>query len=349
MAEKRLRDSKDDSPAHGEAFTGAGAEHSLVRQEASHAAMGTVFSIAAYGTDSECLRESLARSFREIERLDNLMSRYKPGSEISTINREAFHRPVVVTPELFNLLQTSLRFGEQTCGAFDITVGPLMASWGLFRGGGRLPEPRELEQVLRRIGYRHIKLDAAAHTVRFDEPGIELDLGAIGKGYAVDRAIEILRADGVSRALVSGGTSSIYAIGAPPGEHGWEISVCDPFDRRKQACSLRLRNMSISISGSQEKSFLLDGKIYTHILDPRNGKPVEDVLMTVVIASSSAASDALSTAFFVSGVKQTQAYLQNHPNLIAMLYLPDGSSRTTEQVVLKSNLIALPADSGFWS
>jgi thiamine biosynthesis lipoprotein len=185
--------------------------------------------------------------------------------------------------------------------------------------------------------------------VRFDEPGIELDLGAIGKGYAVDRAIEILRADGVSRALVSGGTSSIYAIGAPPGEHGWEISVCDPFDRRKQACSLRLRNMSISISGSQEKSFLLDGKIYTHILDPRNGKPVEDMLMTVVIASSNAASDALSTAFFVSGVKQTQAYLQNHPNLIAMLYLPDGSSRTTEQVVLKSNLIALPADSGFWS
>jgi thiamine biosynthesis lipoprotein len=349
MAQKRLKDSKDDSPAHGEAFTDAGAEDSLVRHEASHAAMGTVFSIAAYGTNSERLQDSVARSFREIERLDILMSRYKPQSELSTINLEGFHRPVVVTPELFRLLEDSVRFSEQTCGAFDITVGPLMKSWGFFRGRGRLPEPCELEQALRRIGYGHIKLDVAAHTLRFDEAGIELDLGAIGKGYSVDRVVEILRADGVSRALVSAGTSSIYAIGAPPGKHGWEISVCDPFDRRKQACSLRLRNMSISISGSQEKSFLLDGKFYTHLLDPRNGKPVEDILMTVVIASSSAASDALSTAFFVSGVKQTQAYLQNHPNLTVMFYLPNGSSRTLEQVVLKSNLIALPADSFIWS
>jgi len=348
MAQKRLRDSKDDSPAHDEAFADAGAEDSLVRHEASHAAMGTVFSIAAYGANSERLQDSLARSFREIERLDNLMSRYKPQSELSTINREAFHRAVVVTPELFSLLEGSLRFSEQTSGAFDITVGPLMKLWGFFRGCGRLPEPDELEQALRRTGYRHIKLDAAAHTLQFDEPGIELDLGAIGKGYAVDRVVEILRADGVSRALVSGGTSSIYAIGAPPGEQGWKISVCDPFDRRKQACSLRLRNMSISISGSQEKQFLLDGKVYTHLLDPRNGKPVEDMLMTVVLAPTNTASDALSTAFFVSGVKQTQAYLQNHPNLTAMFYLPKGSSRTPEQVVLKSNLIALPANYFVW-
>jgi thiamine biosynthesis lipoprotein ApbE len=103
--------------------------------------------------------------------------------------------------------------------------------------------------------------------------------------------------------------------------------------------------MSISISGSQEKSFLLDGKVYTHLLDPRNGKPVEDMLMTAVIASSNAASDALSTAFFVSGVTQTEAYLQHHPNLTAMFFLPEGPSRTAEQVVLKSNLIALPANS----
>jgi thiamine biosynthesis lipoprotein len=349
MEQKRLRDSKDDLPPQGEAFTDACAEDSLVRHEASHAAMGTVFSIAAYGTNSERLQDSLARCFQEIDRLDNLMSRYKPDSELSTINREAFHRAVVVTPELFNLLQGSLRFSEQTYGAFDITVGPLMELWGFFRGCGRLPEPRELEQALRRSGYRHLKLNAAAHTLRFDVPGIELDLGAIGKGYAVDRVVEILRADGVSRALVSGGTSSIYSIGAPPGEHGWEISVCDPFDRRKQACSLRLRNMSISISGSQEKSFLLDGKVYTHLLDPRNGKPVEDMLMTVVIAASNTASDALSTAFFVSGVRQTQVYLQNHSNLTAMFYLPKGCLRTKEQVVLKSNHIALPANSSIWS
>ena len=349
MEQKYLRDSKDKSPVQSEALTDACAEDPLVRHEDSHAAMGTVFSITAYGSNSERIQLSFARCFREIDRLDNLMSRYKPESELSTLNREAFRGAAVVTAELFKLLQRSLRFSEQTCGAFDITVGPLMKSWGFFRGCGCLPEPPELELALRRTGYRHVKLDATSHTLRFDEPGIELDLGAIGKGYAVDRVVEILRADGVSRALVSGGTSSIYAIGAPPGEHGWEISVCDPFDRRKQACSLRLRNMSISISGSQEKSFLLDGKVYTHIFDPRNGKPVEDMLMTVVIAASSAASDALSTAFFVSGVKQTQAYLQIHPNLTAMFYQPKGSPRTAERVVLKSNLVALPPNSFIWS
>jgi thiamine biosynthesis lipoprotein len=224
-----------------------------------------------------------------------------------------------------------------------------MKSWGFFRGWGRQLEQSELDQALKRTGYRHVKLDAATHTLRFDEEGIELDLGAIGKGYTVDRVVEILRAEGVTSALVSSGTSSIYAIGAPPGEQGWEISVCDPFDRRKQACSLRLQNMSISISGSYEKSFVLDGKPYTHLLDPRNGKPVENMLMTVVIAASNAASDALSTAFFVSGVEQAQGYLQNHHNLTAIFYVPKGSSRSVEQIVLKSIVTALPANSFVWS
>ncbi len=151
-----------------------------------------------------------AKSFQEIDRLDNLMSHYKPESELSMINREAFHQTVAVTPELFNLLQDSLRFSEETSGAFDITVGPLMKSWGFFRGWGRLLEQSELDEALKRTGYRNVRLDAAAPTLRFGEPGIELDLGAIGKGYAVDRVVEILRAEDTS-ALVSSGTSSIYA------------------------------------------------------------------------------------------------------------------------------------------
>jgi len=307
--------------------------------------MGTMFSIAAYGSSSQRLQEALARSFREIDRLDGLMSHYNSASELSSVNREAFGRAVDVAPELFNLLQDSLRMSEETGGAFDITVGPLMKEWGFFRGWGRLPEPRELEQSLKRIGYRHVRLDRAAHTVQFNEPGVELDLGAIGKGYAVDRVVEVLRAAGVARALVSSGTSSIYALGAPPGQRGWEISVCDPFDRRQQACSLELRNLSISISGSYEKSFLLDGALYSHLLDPRNGSPVENMLMSVVIAATNTASDALSTAFFVSGVEDARGYLQTHPNLAAICYLPQAGSQSAEQVNLRSSVFELPADS----
>src|SRR5665213_49834 len=188
---------------------------SLVRFAASHQAMGTIFSVVAYGASSAFLGEVVRRAFQEIDRLNDEMSHYKPESELSAINREAFRQTLVVTPGLFKLLEDSLRYGDETFGAFDITIGPLMKSWGFFRGWGRLPSPPELTEVLKRIGYRYVKLDAVRRTVSFDKPGIELDLGAIGKGYAVDRATEILCAEGITQALISSGTSSIYALGSP--------------------------------------------------------------------------------------------------------------------------------------
>jgi thiamine biosynthesis lipoprotein len=249
-----------------------------------------------------------------------------------------------VTPWLFGVLEDSLRYSDETNGAFDITIGPLMKSWGFFRGWGRLPSPPELAEVLKRIGYWHIKLDPATQTVGFDEPGIELDLGAIGKGYAVDRAVDILRAEGIARALVSSGTSSIYALGSPPGEQGWEIAVCHPLDRRKVARSLRLQNLAISVSGEYEKSFELGGRIYAHILDPRSGIPVEDMLMTVAISRSSAETDAMSTSFFVAGVERSRIWLERHPDLTAILFIPIRSEHTVEQIVLNSSVTRLAAD-----
>jgi thiamine biosynthesis lipoprotein len=335
---------REDVPGqHSKAMPPVAADGSFVRHEASHQAMGTIFSIAAYGSSSVRLQEVVVRAFNEIDRLDNMMSHYKPESELSTINRQAHLQPVVVAPELFSLLQSSLRYSEETGGAFDITVGPLMKLWGFFHGWGRLPEQSELAQALKLIGYRHMKLDAVTRSVAFDQTGIELDLGAIGKGYAVDRVVEILRAEGVASALVSSGTSSIYALGAPPGELGWEISLCDPLDRRKQARSLRLQNMSISISGDYEQSFVLEGRLYSHLLDPSSGKPVEKMHMTVVIAASNTASDALSTAFFAAGVERSQVYLRHHPDLTVIFYLPD-SAHSVEEIVLKSRVNVLPAD-----
>jgi thiamine biosynthesis lipoprotein len=307
--------------------------------------MGTIFSVVAYASSSICLEEVVRRAFKEIDRLDDGMSHYKPESELSGINREAHRQRVVVNQELFKLLESSLRYSKETGGAFDITIGPLMKSWGFFRGCGRLPSPSELVQVLKQIGYRHVQLDAATRSVAFDEPGIELDLGAIGKGYAVDRAVEILRAEGIGQALVSSGTSSIYALGSPPGEQGWQVSVCHPFDRRKTACSLRLQDLSISVSGDYEKSFQLGGRIYAHIMDPSTGMPAENVLTSVVIAPSVTQSDALSTSFFVGGVNRGREYLDSHPNLTAIFYVPTRATHTVEQFVLQSLVTKLPADS----
>jgi FAD:protein FMN transferase len=320
------------------------AADSLVRYEASHRAMGTVFTVVVYGSNSDYLEEVTNQVFQEIDQLDGQMSNYKPGSELSAINREAARHAVIVEPGLFKLIQDSLEYSRESAGDFDITVGPLMKSWGFFRGQGRLPSKSELAQVLKRIGYQHIKLDTSTHTIQFDIPGVEIDLGAIAKGYSVDRAVDILRDNGIKVALISSGSSSLYALGSPPAEHGWQISVRNSLDTSKAACVLRLQNLSLAVSGDYEKFFKLGGKTYAHIMDPHTGMPVENMLSTAVVSPSATDSDALSTSFFVEGPDAARRYLDRHSNLTALFFLPGASGQTFKQVVLKSSVTRLPAD-----
>jgi thiamine biosynthesis lipoprotein len=321
------------------------ATDSSVRYEASHQAMGTVFTVVAYGSDSAYLEEVTHEVFQVVDQLDDQMSNYKPSSELSSINRDAAAHPVIVEPGLFKLLQDSLQYSRDSGGDFDITVGPLMKAWGFFRGHGRLPSKQELAEVLKRIGYQHVKLNPAARTIWFDEPGIEIDLGAIAKGYAVDQAVRVLRDNGITRALVSSGTSSLYALGSPPGEDGWKISVRNPLDVKKAACVVRLKNLSLSVSGDYEKFFKLNGKTYAHIMNPHTGVPVENMLSTVVVSPSATDSDALSTSFFVEGPDRAGKYLGRHPNLTAVFFLPVASGHDFREITLKSSTIDLPPGS----
>lgn len=315
----------------------------LIRYEKSRVAMATEFTVAVYGRDSNFLAETVEEVFEEFDRIDQQMSNYKSDSELSEINRDAALGPVLVEPNLYALLQKSLRFSRDTGGAFDITVGPLMKAWGFFRGQGRLPSQAELREVLGHVGYRHVLLDDGRRTVRFDDPGIELDLGGIAKGYAVDRAVEILRENGITRGLVSAGTSSIYALGSPPGEKGWKIALRDPFDATKAADTLVLKNFSVSTSGDYVRYFKLGGRTYSHIMDPHSGMPVEGVLSTTVFARSTIDSDALSK-LYVLGVEGSRRYLAAHPNLRALFYLPADSAKEFKRVELRSREYHLPPD-----
>jgi thiamine biosynthesis lipoprotein len=306
--------------------------------------MGTVYTVAAYGRDPDFLAETVNEVFEEVDRLDAQMSNYKPESELSRINREAAREEVVVEPGLFDLLQICQHLSEDTRGAFDITVGPLMKVWGFFRGQGRVPSPQGIRDVLKHVGYRHVHLDVARRTIHFDEPGIELDLGAKAKGYAVDRAVEILKQNGISSALVSAGTSSIYALGAPPGEKGWKISLRDPFDPNKAAQVVYLKNFSLSTSGNYERFFKVGGKMYSHIMDPHTGMPVEGVLSACAFTERTTDSDGLSTALYVLGVESSRNYLADHPNIAAIFYLPSGTEKTFKRVALQSPSYRLPPD-----
>src|SRR4051794_31195452 len=203
----------------------------LQRLEKSADAMGSTYSIALYGTDRVKMEAAMDAAFDEVRRLDDLLSNYKPESEWSEVNRYAAQRPVRVSTELFGLLSACLDYSRQSEGAFDITVGPLMKVWGFYKGSGHLPHRPEVLAALTKVGYRHLQLDSSARTVRFDRSGVELDPGGIGKGYGLDRMVDVLRRNGVARALVAGSGSSIYGIGAPPDEpKGWPVKIKDPWD-----------------------------------------------------------------------------------------------------------------------
>jgi thiamine biosynthesis lipoprotein len=316
-----------------------------VRYQASHEAMGTVYAVVAYGQDRDYLAEVVNQVFDEVDRLDSQMSIYKPQSELSGINREAAQREVTVEPRLFWLIQYSLQASRESGGDFDITVGPLMKLWGFFRGQGRLPSQAQIAAVMKRIGYGHVRLDAARHTIRFDRSGVELDLGGIAKGYAVDQAVEILRSNGVTAALVSSGTSSIYALGSPPGERGWKVTVRDPFHAEKAADILRLRNFALSTSGNYEKFFKLGGKTYCHIMDPHTGWPVQNMLSTVAAVPTGTESETLTKIFFVGGVEKSRTYLASHPNALGLIYQPGEQPQSFKRTLLRSKSFQISSES----
>jgi FAD:protein FMN transferase len=313
--------------------------------EDSHTSMGTEFTVVAYGRDRAYLAEVVREVFEKFDRIDAQMSNYKASSELSQINREAARRAVVVEPKLFHLIQDSLRQSRESDGAFDITVGPLIKAWGFFRGEGRFPDEKELAEVMGHVGFRHVHLDAAQRTIRFDAEGIELDLGAIAKGYALDRAAEILRANGITQALISSGTSSLIALGSPPGERGWKVSIRDPFDKQRAADVILLKNYSLSVSGNYEKFFKLSGKVYSHILNPKTGRPVENMLSAAVLAPLGEMSDALSTTLYVLGVERSKEFLKTHANIIAIFYVSGNSEGEFRRVENRSPTFSVPSES----
>ncbi len=272
-----------------------------VRVEASVDAMGSTYTVALYGESRDQLEAIVEQAFEEVRRLDRMLSNYRRDSEWSEVNLFAAQRPVRVTLELFRLLEKCQEYSRRGEGAFDISVGPLMKVWGFYRGSGRLPDKTAVRQALETVGYRHVVLDAEHHSVRFDRPGVELDPGGIGKGYAVDRMADILRENGVSSGLISAGSSSIYALGTPPGAPGWKVSIRHPRNSGQAVAEVYLKNESMSTSGSYEKFFQANGRMYSHIMDPRTGFPATGMLSVSVIAPFTLDSEAWTKPIFING------------------------------------------------
>ncbi len=279
-----------------------------------------------------------------VQALEAQLSFFKPDSDISEINRRAADAAVEVEPRLFALLQGALQLGRDSGEAYDLTAAPLWEVWGFARRSGAIPSPEELVEARTLVGGQWVELDETQKTIRFLRRGVRLNLGSIGKGYAVDRAVEHLLAAGVTDFLVHGGYSSVAARGAAmlpsptgrgaggEGEPGpprqpWTVGVKDPLRDQRRLGQVELRDRALGTSGAQFQSFRHRGRRYGHILDPRTGWPADGVLSVTVLAPTAAEADALSTAFYVMGPEAAMDYCRRHPSIAAILFAAVAGNR----------------------
>lgn len=298
-------------------------------------AMATTFEVLVpFGTP--CAMEAAQETLDLIDRLEQQLTVYRESSEVSALNRRAAGESVVVEERLFHLLELADRLTRSTGGAYDITTGALSKAWGFFRRRGRVPSDAERHDVLERTGMHHVQLDAPARSIRFQTPGLEINLGSIGKGYALDRAAEHLRQQWeISAALLHGGQSSVYAIGsAPMDNRGWLVGIRHPWEQGRRFATARLCDRGLATSAATFQHLEYDGRKLGHILDPRTGWPAEGMASVTVIAPSAAEADALSTAFFILGVEGAREYCGTHPNVCALLLPADVNA---EPVTLGTN------------
>jgi thiamine biosynthesis lipoprotein len=270
-----------------------------------------------------------------LEPLEAQMTIYRPTSEVSCINRDGFSSAIEVEANLFRVFKQAVSISNRTNGAYDMTSGPLSKLWGFYRRQGRMPSDTEIAATLPLIGYEQLLLDEAATTIQFLREGMELNLGGIGKGYALDCLAKYMREEGSQDFLIHGGQSSVLAGGSRGGalqETGWSVGLAHPLRPQNRLAEFLLHDQALGTSGSGTQYFHYQGKRYGHILDPRTGWPASGVLSATVIAPTAAEADALSTAFYVDGVALAEAYCQAHPEISALLVVPSSSPATFDLI-----------------
>lgn len=277
--------------------------------------------------------ETASESLELVHRLEQLLSVYRDDAHLATINRAAADSPAEVEAELYSLLRRGEQICAGTAAAFDPAAGALISLWRRCRQENRIPTLNEIDAARAVTGLHRVRFDDVNRTVQFDAAGVELNLGAIGKGHAVDRAGEHLVQRGVSNWLVHGGRSSVRARGTHAELDGWPVGLRNPLLPDKPFGTLLLKDAALSTSGTAVQWFRHEGKRYGHILDPRTGWPVESMLSVSVIAPDAALADALSTAFFVLGVEKACDCCDNFPSVGAIFFPPPKQGQVLEPVL----------------
>jgi thiamine biosynthesis lipoprotein len=298
---------------------GRGDSPPMASVERARLLMGTLCTAIAEAPDTTRAARAISTAFAEIDRLEQVMSSWRKDSELSHLNALGGSIWFPCSRSLYAVIDSSLRYARLTRGAFDPTIEPFNRAWDT-RGKGRVPSAFEIEQARILIGWSKVNLDRGERRVQFPFSDMGLDLGGIGKGYALDAAARLIAGDSVARALINFG-GEVLAIGTD-----WEVAIADPVDRLKPAVGLTVSNAAVSTSSQSERGVVVKKKRYGHILDPRTGQPVSSTASVTVIACSATRADAISTALLVMGREEAAAFAEDHRDLGVLWLEPDGET-----------------------
>lgn len=279
--------------------------------------MGTSMEVQAFGGDEATRREAIDEAFAAFAEVDRLMSNYRDDSELALVNREAAAGPVAVSDPLFRVLDAARRVSTASHGAFDVTVGPLVRLWGFHEKVPHIPTAAELAAVRPIVDYRNLQLDPAERTVRFAKPGVELDLGGIAKGFAVEIAAGVLRRRRLSGFIDAGGNQ--YLLGLPPGKQRWTVGIKDPDAPGRVLGVVETSEISVSTSAATSNFLVSGGRRYGHILDPRTLQPSAAALSVTIFAADATLADALSKAAFILGPRAGLELIKSFPGMSAVI------------------------------
>ncbi len=304
----------------------------LSRYEYQRPEMGMAFRIVLYSPSQMTADSATEAAFARIKQLNDIMSDYDEDSELSKLSRSSGSgREVVVSDDLWFVLSRAQRLAEQSGGAFDVTVGPFVNLWRRARRQRQLPDPARLEQARQAVGYQHVVLNPKRQSVQLLVPNMRLDLGGIAKGYAIGEALKTLRRLGLDHALVEGG-GDVAVSNPPPGKKGWrfELSSLD-ISNAPPARFLLLKNVAISTSGDLYQRLEIDGKRYSHIVDPHTAIGLTDHSLVNVIAPESITADSLTKVVSVLGPEKGLKFIESTPQVAARIMRdPDGRIETYE-------------------
>jgi thiamine biosynthesis lipoprotein len=282
--------------------------------------MGTLCTAQVQAPNDTVASRALKTGFDEIARIERVLSSWDETSDVAGLNATAAHEPFPCPTELYASLAAARALAETTDGAYDPTIGPLIKAWDMH-GKGRVPSEREIEEALERVGWRALILDSDTQTAAFTHEGMAIDLGGIGKGFALDHAVAAMEQRGAVRGLLNfGGEICAWSDGAP-----WSVSIADPADRMRPVLHFTIANGAVSTSGQSERGFEHKGVRYGHVLDAKSGRPVESTGSVTVIATSATQADALSTALLVMGRGDAGMFARTHTD-IGVIWLEHSSA-----------------------